>query len=108
MQQHNATNLENSIALLNDMTTLLDQASHSLITNSKKIVISSKISHIWAHNSSWVDKCQLQNEDSEIIVTNYDLVYSSWIRFEIKFINSNEQDEWENELQSIIESIGTI
>ena len=104
MQQHNATNLNNNIFLQNDMVNLLEQVSHSVITDQKINVIAIKITKIWAYNKSVSDNCLIDNYT--INNNNNQQTYSSWIHFELKFSNSDSEENWDAQLDTIINIFG--
>ena len=111
MQQHNATNLEKNINLQNDMINLLKQASNWFadIANDEIGMI---IEKIWAYNyndngSSQHgnnNNCSLENGTPQLNSEKY--YYLSWIRFDVRFVTSDNRETWKNSLKDVIYAFG--
>ena len=100
LKRYNASNLLVNSMLQNDMVSLLEQVSESKISNTIDNVIAIKINAIWVYNGSVENDCELEEN------INDDRYYLSWIRFYIKFINLEKQEQWDSELEEIIDVFG--
>ena len=104
MKQHNAIRLQNNTNLQEEIITSLEYMSFlNAGIDDDEILI--KIRHIWAYNGSVDDDCQLQQSDFQVDGSALShVLFGSWISFYIEFINVNKQDNWKNNLGSIIDA----
>ena len=106
--KHNATNLNKNEILQNEVIIQLESSSYSAITNQKNRVLETKIQKIWTYNTnintSESDRCQLKNisGDTVNIYKPIESIYSSWIRFEVKFKSQDIKDDWDTHLQTVV------
>ena len=103
MKKHNTTNLKDNTVFQKNMTSFLKERSHLLIADSTTTVIAVKITNIWLYNGNVSDHCELENTQTTVNTEDGDFIYSSWIRFVVKFNNSGTLNEWNNKLESIID-----
>lgn len=113
IQKYNSTNLEMNVLFQNNMTSLLQEITYLFMTDA---VVAIKISKIWAnyHNYNGTiatyNYCKLHHTDTynnqQITPNVTDVVYSSWIQFEIRFNNTEDEEEWQSDLDDIINIFG--
>ena len=99
LKKYNATNLNNNIVLKSAIVSVLEQVSESKISNTIDNVIAIKIQQIWLYNQS-LDEDNCFGEKLEQLTSDH---YLSWIRFYVKFVDLEKQQEWINALEEIID-----
>ena len=103
MKQHSAKNLDTNVDLKNDIIIVLEEASNWIV-QIQDSDMETNIHKIWDFNGTVNNNCQLENTNgkNDIVLAESELYYISWIRLFVAFVNSNDRDEWKDELEDII------
>ena len=100
-QQYNSAHqLKNNAILQQDISSLLEEASEYMISNTRDEVIAIQIDQIWDYNYTNISHTNCNGKENISLSESF---YLSWIRFNIKFSSSKKQDAWENNLEYIIQ-----